>query len=162
MELKGRGDELWAGAAAAQPWLKSLSLRVSASADCSSIDGIPGPGDRLVQQQSWAAATDSDQVPGPLAGGPPLTVVAHLAWTPGDRSLQTHDQAVTTTALRKLDVSALWAIDRQTMLRLGGANLLADGNRSTTILLPDQGVAQAARNSRASRRSFNAGVVFKF
>ncbi|MDH4392566.1 MAG: TonB-dependent receptor [Aquabacterium sp.] len=162
LELKGRGDELWADAAASRPWLKGLSLRASASVYRSSVDGIPGPDDRLVQQQPWSAATGFDQVLGPLAGGPPLTVGASLAWTPGFRTQQTPEQAVTTALLRTLDAYALWAIDRQTTLRLGGANLLADGTRSSTILLPGQGEAQTAQNRRASRRSFNANVAFKF
>ena len=162
LELKGRGDALWPAAVAGQAWLKGLSLRASASAYRSRVDGIPGPDNRLVQQQPWSAATGFDQLLGPVAGGPPLTVGANLAWTPGYRTQQTSSQAVTSATLRTLDVYALWAIDRQTTLRLGGANLLADGTRSLTELLPEAGPVQTTLNQRASRRSFNLSLALKF
>jgi outer membrane receptor for ferrienterochelin and colicins len=161
LELRGRGDELWATAAASQPWLKGLSLRASASVYRSSDDGIPGPDNRLTQQQPWAAATGFDQVLGPLAGGPPLTLGASLAWAPGYRTQQTPAQAVTSAIQRTLDVYALWAIDRQTMLRLDGNNLLADSIRSTTTLQPVSGGLQTALNDRANRRGFNLGLSVK-
>jgi iron complex outermembrane receptor protein len=162
LELKGRGDELLPGAVLQQPWLKGLGLRASASVYRSSVDGIPGPDNRLLQQQPWQAATGFDQLLGPVLGGPVLTVGANLAWTPGYRTQQTPDQAITAATLRTLDVYALWAIDRQTSLRLGGANLLADGSRSLTELLPAAGPPQTTLNQRASRRSFNLGLALKF
>jgi iron complex outermembrane receptor protein len=153
---------LWATAAASQPWLKGLSLRASASVYRSSVDGIPGPDNRLVQQQPWAAATGFDQVLGPVLAGPPLTVGASLAWGPGYRTQQTPTQAVTAATQRTLDVYALWAIDRQTTLRLGANNLLADSIRSTTELLPVSGGLQTLLNDRANRRGFNLGLSVKF
>ncbi len=162
LELKGRGDELWPAGVANQPWLKGLSLRASASAYRSRVDGIPGPDNRLVQQQPWTAATGFDQMLGRVAGGPPLTVGANLAWTPGYRTQQTPNQAVSSAALRTLDLYALWAIDRQTSLRLGAANLLADGTRSLTELLPEAGPMQSTLAQRSNRRSFNLGLSLKF
>ncbi len=162
LELKGRGDELWATAAASQPWLKGLSLRASASLHRSSVDGIPGPDNRLVQQQPWAAATGFDQVLGQVLGGPPLTVGASLTWGPRYRTQQTATQAVTAAAQRSLDAYALWAVDRQTTLRLGANNLLADSIRSTTELQPASGGLQTALNDRANRRGFNLGLSVKF
>jgi outer membrane receptor for ferrienterochelin and colicins len=162
LELKGRGDEFWPAAAAEQPWLTGLSLRASASVYRSSVDGIPGPDNRLEQQQPWAATTGFDQRLGPVAGGPPLTVGATLAWTPGYRTRQTPKQTSTAATLRSLDVYALWTIDRQTTLRLGGANLLADGTRSLTELQPEAGALQTTLNQRANRRSFNLGLSLKF
>ena len=162
LELKGRGDEIWAAAAATRPWLKGLSLRASASVYRSSVSGIPGPDNRLLQQQPWQAATGFDQVLGAVAGPWPLTIGASLAWTPGYRTRQAPDQVVTAAQLRSLDVYAQWAIDRQTTLRLGGANLLADGTRSLTELLAADGRLQTSLNERANRRSVNFGVALKF
>ncbi|MES2716946.1 MAG: TonB-dependent receptor [Pseudomonadota bacterium] len=162
LELKGRGDALWASAAAGQPWLKGLSLRASASLYRSSVDGIPGPDNRLLQQQPWQAATGFDQLLGPVLGGVPLTVGANLAWTPGYRTQQTPNQAITTAMLRTLDVYALWAISHQTTLRLDGANLLADGTQSLTELQPEAGPLQTMLNQRANRRAFNLGLALKF
>ena len=162
LELKGRADELWPASAASQPWLKGLSLRASASVYRSSVDRIPGPDNRLAQQQPWAAATGFDQVLGPVAGGPPLTVGANLAWAPGYRTQQTPRQDLVLARQRTLDAYALWAIDRQTSLRLGGANLLADPSENLSTLLPADGIMQATLNRRANRRSFNLGLALKF
>lgn len=162
LELKGRGDALWPTAVAAQPWLKRLSLCASASAYRSSIDGIPGPDNRLVQPQPLGAATGFDQLLGLVLGAPPLTVGANLVWTPGCRTQQTPGLAATVATLRALDVHALWTINRQTMLRLGGNNLLADGTRSTTVLQPESGGLQTTLSQRASRRSVTLGLSVKF
>lgn len=53
---------------------------------------------------------------------------------------------------------------RQHTTVLQGLSLRASASvyRSTTVLPPDQGAAQTALNGRASRRSFNASVAFKF
>lgn len=161
-ELKGQGDALFPAWAAGQPWLKRASLRLSASVYRSSVDGIPGPDDRLVQQQPWAAAAGIDQKLGAVAGGWPLTLGASLAITPGYRTQQTPEQAVTTARLRSLDVYALWSLDRQTTLRLGGANLLADGTRSLTTLQPAAGALQTQFTERANRRSVNLGLAMNF
>ena len=118
---------------------------------------------RLVQQQPWQAAAGIDQVLGARAGGWPLTVGASLAVTPGYRTQQTPEQAVTAARLRSLDVYALWTVDRQTTLRLGGANLLADGTRSLTELQPANGGPwQTQFTERAKRRSVNLGLAMKF
>ena len=64
--------------------------------------------------------------------------------------------------IRTLDAYALWAINRQTSLRLSANNLLADGTRSFSELLPETGAPQSTLNARSNRRSFNAGVLVKF
>ena len=162
LELKGRGDELMPELAATSAWLKGLSLRASASLYRSTVDGLPGPDNRLAQQQPWSATTGFDQVLGPLLAKGPLTLGASLAWTPGYRTQQTPNQAVTVAQIRTLDAYLLWALDRQTSLRLAANNLLADGTQSSTELLPDSGAPQASVNSRSNRRSFNAGMLVKF
>lgn len=162
-ELKGQGDALFPVAALERPWLNGTSLRLSASVYRSHVDGIPGPDDRLVQQQPWQAAAGIDQKLGPVAGGWPLTVGASFAVTPGFRTQQTPEQAVTAARLRSLDVYALWTVGRQTTLRLGGANLLADSTRSLTELQPAAGGAlQTQFTERANRRSVNLGLAMKF
>jgi iron complex outermembrane receptor protein len=158
VELKGRADELLPAGVAP----KGLSLRASASLYRSTVDGLPGPDNRLEQQQPWGATAGFDQVLGTTLGGPPLTVGASLAWTPGYRTQQTADQGLTTARIRTLDAYALWAISRQASLRLSANNLLADGTRSFSKLLPDTGAPQSTLNTRSNHRSFNAGVLVKF
>jgi iron complex outermembrane receptor protein len=162
LELKGRGDELWPAMAAASAWLKGLNLRASASVYRSTVNGIPGPDNRLEQQQPWSASAGFDQQLGRLAGAAPLTVGASLAWMPGYRTQQTPNQSVTLERVRTLDAYALWAIDAQTSLRLAAGNLLADPTRSLTELQPVSGALQSTDNSRSNRRSFSAGLSLKF
>lgn len=158
LELKGRADELlpadWA--------IKGLSLRASASLYHSTVDGIPGPDNRLEQQQPWSATAGFDQVVGQVLGGPHLTYGASLAWTPGYRTQQTPAQALTAAQVRSLDVYTLWAVSRQTSLRLSVNNLLADGSRNLTELQPETGDLQSTLNTRNSRRSLQAGLLIKF
>jgi len=159
LELKGRADELLP--AAARP-PQGLSLRAALSLYRSSVDALPAPDNRLEQQQPWSASTGFDQLLGPLAGGPPLTVGASLAWTPGYRTRQTLQQTLASTRQRTLDAYALWAIDGQTSLRLAANNLLAQGSDSLTEVLPDSGPPQSTRNTRSGRRAFNASLSVKF
>ncbi|OGA97245.1 MAG: hypothetical protein A3E25_18225 [Burkholderiales bacterium RIFCSPHIGHO2_12_FULL_69_20] len=157
-ELKGHADELLPAEVAP----KGLSLRASASLYRSTVDGLPGPDNRLEQQQPWGATAGFDQVLGTALGGAPLTVGASLAWTPGYRTQQTADQGLTAARLRTLDAYALWAISRQASLRLSANNLLADDTRSFSELLPQSGATQSTLNTRSKRRAFNAGVLVKF
>ena len=86
------------------------------------------------------------------------------AW-PGRRGYRTQQstaQALTAAQLRSLDAYSLWALGRQTSLRLSVNNLLADGTRSLTELQPDSGDLQSTLNTRSSRRSFSAGLLVKF
>ena len=165
LELKGRGDELLPEAEAgstAAALRKGLSLRAAFSVYRSSVDGIPGPDDRLAQQQPWSANLGVDQALAPLIGGVPLTLGASLAWTPGYRTQQSPTQALHISRLRVLDVYALWVIDRQTSLRLSGNNLLADGTANATTLLAADGSTQAATNSRSNLRGWGLGLTHKF
>lgn len=162
LELKGRGDELLTALAAQHAWLRGLSLRGSANVYRSSVDGIPGPDNRLAGQPPWTASAGFDQALGPALGGPPLTVGASLAWTPGYRTQQTPDQSLSIDSVRSLDAHATWAIDRQTTLRLAASNLLADGSRSLTEVLPADGAPQFSDSTRSASPSFGLGLTSKF
>ncbi|MBL8352511.1 MAG: TonB-dependent receptor [Burkholderiaceae bacterium] len=162
LELKGRGDELLTALADRQPWLKGLNLRSSANVYRSSVDGIPGPDNRLAGQPPWSATAGFDQALGPAFGGPPLTVGASLAYTPGYRTQQTADRALVIDPVRSLDAYAMWAIARQTTLRLAASNLLADGSRSLTEVLPADDAPQFIDNTRSASRSFGLGLTARF
>lgn len=162
LELKGRGDELLPTLAADQVWLKRLSLRASTSVYRSAVDGIPGPDNRLAQQPPWSATGGFDQGLGPVAGGPPMTVGANLAWTPGYRSRQTPEQALTVDRIRTLDAYAMWDIAEAGKLRLGANNLLAEGTHNLTVVQPAAGAPQATDNRRSANRSFNLSFSTRF
>ena len=158
VELKGQATELLPTSLA----VKGLSLRTSASLYRSSVDGLPGPDNRLEQQQPWAATLGFDLMLGPALGGPPLTVGSSLALTPGYRIQQTTRQSLTSARIRSLDAYALWAISRQTTVRVSVNNLLADDTRSLTELMSTGGSVDSTRLARGNRRSFQAGFLVKF
>ena len=157
VELKGRAEELMPAASWAP---KGLSLRGAFSVYRSSVEGLPGPDNRLEQQQPWSASAGFDQVLAPLTWG------ASLAWTPSYRVQQTEQQGLTQRRVRTLDTYALWAIDRQTSLRLSANNLLADPSVSLIELQPTalslSPALQSNYNSRSQHRSFNASLQLKF
>ncbi len=170
LELKGRADELlpagvvdWVDWAEWAEWAapgsaKGLSLRSSVSIYRSAVTGLPGPDNRLEQQQPWSATAGFDQV----MTGVPLTVGASLAWTPAYRVQQTERQSLTQGRIRTLDFYALWALNKLTSLRLAGNNLLADNSVSLTELPPDAGSKQSTLNTRSQRRSVSASLLVKF
>lgn len=161
-ELKARGDEWLPTLAADRSWLKRLSLRASTSVYRSAVDGIPGPDNRLAQQPPWSATGGVDQGLGPVGGGPPMTVGASLAWTPGYRSQQTPEQALTVDRVRTLDAYAVWAIAGVGTLRFAANNLLAEGTRNLTEVQPVADALQFTDNRRSASRSFNLGFTTRF
>lgn len=159
LELKGRADELLPAGTVVPA---GLSLRASLALYRSIVEGLPAPDNRLEQQQPWSATAGFDQVLGTVLGGPPLTLGASLAWTPAYRTQQTVDQSLSSVPARQLDAYALWAINRQTSLRLAANNLLAQGSDTLTELRPDAGLPQTTRNTRSGRRAFSASLSVKF
>lgn len=158
IELKGRADE-WLPAGAAPP---GLSLRASLAVYRSSVDGLPGPDNRLDQQQPWSATAGFDRQLTGLPSGQTLTLGASLAWTPAYRTQQTERQALTTARARSLDAYLLWSLDRQTSLRLAANNLLAQGSQTLTEVQPDSGALLSTANLRSNRRSINASWSAQF
>jgi iron complex outermembrane receptor protein len=155
IELKGRADELFPAVAAAPA---GLSLRASLSVYRSQVDGLPGPDNRLEQQQPWSATAGIDHKLAAL----PLTLGASLAFTPGYTTQQTELQRSTQGRVRALDSYALWTLDRQTSVRLAANNLLADRSRNLSTVQPADGPLEFTLNTRSQRRSFNASLQLKF
>jgi outer membrane receptor for ferrienterochelin and colicins len=162
VELKGRGDVLLPMRAVAQAWLKRLQLRASASVYRSAVDGVAGPDNRLVGQPPWSATGGFDQALGTVAGGPPMTVGANLAWTPGYRTQQTPEQSLSLDRVRSLDAYVMWAITGVGTLRLAANNLLAEGSHELSELQPATGALQFTDSTRSASRSFNLGLTTRF
>ncbi|MGM9514806.1 TonB-dependent receptor plug domain-containing protein [Roseateles sp. DB2] len=112
-----------------------LNLRGNLSLFSSSVDGIPGPNNRLDAQPKGTVNIGVDYKLRSL----PLTLAAGLNWTPGGTIQQTLIQQSVTPVKRVIDASATWAIDRDTQLRLSASNLAPlDYNTSSIITTADK------------------------
>ena len=155
MELKGRAGELLPSMF--DPAL-GLSLRASLSIYRSSVDGLPGPDNRLESQQPWSMNLGFDHV----LKGMPLTLGASLSYTPGYRIQQTVEQGLEQVRVRILDGYALWAVDRQTSVRLSINNLAPTDTTSRISLIDADGREQGSTSHRSNRANLSLGVTLKF
>jgi outer membrane receptor for ferrienterochelin and colicins len=127
LELKGRAGELmpsWFDPATA------LNLRASLSVYHSEVDDIPGPDNRLEQQQPWSANLGFDYRMKSL----PLSFGGSLAFTPSYEVQQSTLQRLDTGRARTIDLFALWNVSRSDSLRLSANNFQAVDARSNTLL----------------------------
>ena len=115
-EVKGRAGELLPQLF--DPKL-ALNLRASLNYYESRVDALPGPNNRLDNQQPWSGNPGFDQ----RISGLPLTLGASLAYTPGYATRQTDVQSLTQSRARALDSFALWNFSRTMSLRLSANNL---------------------------------------
>jgi iron complex outermembrane receptor protein len=155
MEIKGRAGELL-------PSLFDpafgLSLRCSLSIYRSSVDGLPGPDNRLESQQPWSMNLGFDHV----LKGKALTFGASLGYTPGYRIQQTQEQGLEQVRVRVIDAYALWAIDRQTSLRMAVNNLAPLDTASRTSLIDADGNEQSSATRRSNWANVSLGLTLKF
>ncbi len=126
-EVKGRAGEL-------MPSLfeptTALSLRASLSIYTSKVKDIPGPDNRLEQQQPWSANLGFDY----RFKGVPVSVGASLAFTPSYEVQQSSLQRLDTGRARTVDMFAMWNISRTDSLRVSANNFQAVDARSLTLL----------------------------
>jgi outer membrane receptor for ferrienterochelin and colicins len=155
LELKGRAGELLP--AIADPAM-ALSLRASLSLYRSSVDGLPGPDNRLESQQPWSLNLGFDHV----LKGMPLTYGVSFAFMPAYSVQQTSVQLVGQAQARTLDAYALWAFDKQASLRLAVSNAWPLDSVSRTLIAVAGGDAQTSVERRSNLANFSAGMNFKF
>jgi len=85
----------------------------------SSVDGIPGPNNRLDQQPKATANLGADYKLRSL----PLSLGAGLNWTPSVTVQQSLLTEVHNSRKVVLDAFALWSVNLNTQLRLSASNL---------------------------------------
>jgi outer membrane receptor for ferrienterochelin and colicins len=102
------------------PNAPAIDFRTNYSRFWSSVDGIPGPDNRLDQQPKQTGNLGFDYHVDKL----PLTVGGNYNWTPAYVIQSTLAQLNTTGAKRQLDVYGLWKFSANTQLRLAMNNLL--------------------------------------
>ncbi|ATQ73531.1 TonB-dependent receptor [Massilia violaceinigra] len=115
----------------------TIDLRSNYSRFWSSVDGIPGPDNRLDQQAKQTANVGLDW----RLKDVPLTLGGSYNWTPAIRVRTSADEIATTGVKRQFDVYGLWKFSAGTQLRLSANNLMRDdylAGRSVT----KEGIAQ--------------------
>jgi iron complex outermembrane receptor protein len=100
----------------------NLDLRANYSRFWSSVDGIPGPDNRLDQQARQSANLGLDY----RLKKSPLSVGGSYNWTPAVVVQTSVDERNSTGAKRQFDAYALWKFNPNTQLRVSANNMLQD------------------------------------
>ena len=122
LEAKLPLSALWAGAPA-------LDLRTNVARNWSTLDAVAGPDNRLDAQLPWSANLGADY----RLAGKPLTLGGNLHFKGGGRSRASSQLLAWQGARRELDLYALWKFSDQLRLRLSGANLLRQLERTRSL-----------------------------
>jgi len=96
----------------------ALDLRVSLSRNWSSVDSIPGPNNRLLNQTPLSATLGADYKLGKFTTG------GSFVFKNGGEVRVSADQISYESVRRDLDLYALWKLNPKTQLRLAASNLL--------------------------------------
>jgi len=123
LEAKFALDQALAGA-------PRVEVRSNLSLYRSSVDGVPGPDNRLDQQAPATANLGADY----RFRGTPLSVGGNLNWVPGYETQLSDTQRTSTGSKQIFDAYALWTFSPGVALRLTASNLGArDYESSNTI-----------------------------
>lgn len=95
-----------------------LELRANVARNWSSVDGVPGPDNRLDEQVPLSANLGADYQGEQLGAG------ANFGFRRGGRIAVAANQAVWLHAQRDLELYAVWKLDPASQLRISAANLL--------------------------------------
>jgi iron complex outermembrane receptor protein len=122
----------------------NVDVRANYSRFWSSVDGIPGPDNRLDQQPKQTANLGLDW----RVKGLPLTLGGGLNWTPATVVQTTVNEASSTGMKRQFDLYGLVKLNPNSQLRLSANNLdarLYDSARSVDTGVLTQSAATATR-----------------
>jgi outer membrane receptor protein involved in Fe transport len=96
----------------------ALDLRASLSRNWSSVDSIPGPNNRLLNQTPLSATLGADYKLGAFTTG------GSFVFKNGGEVRLSANQVSYESVRRDLDLYALWKLNPKTQLRLAASNLL--------------------------------------
>jgi outer membrane receptor protein involved in Fe transport len=111
----------------------SLDLRANLSRNWSSVDTIPGPNNRLLDQTPLSATLGADYKRGAFSAG------GSFVFKNGGEVRLSENQVSYESVRRDLDLYALWKFNPKVQLRLAGSNLLGQDyiNASSYTLAGD-------------------------
>ena len=150
LEAKVRLDEI------VSTWPK-LNVRVNYSRYLSSVDGIPGPDNRLAQQPPWTANIGGDYRMTSL----PLSFGGNVNLTPGYVVTEAIGQEYQQSKKRVADAYMLWRMTPATQLRVSAANLWADDYRSFNREVSGS-IDQRADSTQRTFRFYSVRFEHKF
>ena len=153
-ELKGRAADLLP--LAAPP--ADLQLRASFSLYRSRVDELPGPDNRLEQQQPWSLNLGFDG----RVDGTPLGYGASLAYTPAYLTQQTASQMQRLGTSRQADGYLSWTWSREAVGRLSVNNLRPLSALNDTQTVEQGGTVLSNRNERRNHAQWTASLALKF
>ncbi len=135
----------------------AIDLRSNYSRFWSSVDGIPGPNNRLDQQARQSANVGLDYRMKAL----PLTLGGGFNWSPGSTVQTSASEIVGAGPKRALDLYGLWKFSAGTQLRVSANNLLAQDADSDRVVTTG-GLAQAAATSARTYTAWSVRLETKF
>lgn len=124
-EVKGRAGELMPSLF--EPTL-ALNLRAALSVYTSKVKDVPGPDNRLEQQQPWSLNLGADY----RMKSAPVSLGVSVNVTPEYEVQQTELQRLTTGQARGIDAFAMWNVSKVDTLRVSVNGVAQPANRSTT------------------------------
>ena len=107
----------------------ALDLRANLARNWSTLDAVAGPDNRLDEQLPWSANLGADYQP----ASRPWTLGGNLHYQGAVASRQSGQLLDWRGARRELDVYALWKFSDRLRLRISGANLLAQAERTRSL-----------------------------
>ncbi|MEW6761610.1 MAG: TonB-dependent receptor [Pseudomonadota bacterium] len=122
-----------------------LELRANVSRNWSSVDAVPGPGNRLDRQPRWSANLGADY------SGRLFSTGASFSFVSGGWTRTSAAQSMYGTATRDLELYALYKFSPLRMLRFTASNLLAPVRSGTSVYADARGLRESSDNSPSYR-----------
>lgn len=133
-----------------------IDLRSNYSRFWSSVDGIPGPDNRLDQQAKQTANVGFDYRVKEI----PLTVGGGFNWTPSTVVQASMAERVSTGPKRQLDLYGLWKFSPDLNLRISGNNLLGE-DYDTSRIVTTGGLSQMSMTAARSYPTLSVKLEMK-
>lgn len=134
----------------------NIDLRSNYSRFWSSVDGIPGPDNRLDQQAKQTANLGLDW----RLKDVPMTLGGSYNWTPAILVRTSADEVATTGVKRQFDIYGLWKFSAATQLRISANNLMNDDYLSGRTVTKG-GIAQLSDTASRTYTSWTVRLEMK-
>ncbi|SHH42131.1 TonB-dependent siderophore receptor [Massilia sp. CF038] len=126
------------------PNAPSMDVRANYSRFWSSVDGIPGPDNRIDGQAKQTANVGADYRMKKL----PLTLGGSYNWTPAVLVQVSPTERASTGVKRQFDAYGLWKFSQNTQLRVGANNLRNEDYLAGRVVATDTGFESASSTAR--------------
>jgi len=125
----------------------ALELRANVARNWSKVDAVAGPYNRLDGQLPWSANVGADYRP----AGRSWSAGGNLHYQAGGWTRESGRLLAWQGPGRQLDLYALWTFGDRLRLRLSGANLLRQADRTRSLYADDRGSMLRSVDARTDR-----------